>query len=243
MRVVEPEAGRTPFTCPQCGTLAAQEWLNLAPGQATEQDFGGRGWNFRYILDDYQWCTCAACDRPSLWSMVPVGNSDIGEVYEWRLVWPISGGPEPHDDMPATAVTHYQEARAVLGASPRAAAAILRVSAEALVQSLLSRDDVTLNDGIGELVRSGRIRSNVQKACDILRVTGNDVLHPGQIDQRDTSTEVAGALFRLLNLIVEQAITEPRVVDELYSSLPSTKRDAIDRRDGRAATPSPTQPA
>ena len=76
------------------------------------------------------------------------------------------------------ALAHYQEARALVGASPWAAAALLHKAAEALVRELLEEMDVGLNEGIGQLVRSGRIRSDVQQACDVLRVTGNEVLHP-----------------------------------------------------------------
>ena len=34
----------------------------------------------------------------------------------------------------------------------------------------------------------------------------------------------------MVNLIVEQAIAEPREVEELYATLPAQKRDAIHRR-------------
>jgi hypothetical protein len=43
--------------------------------------------------------------------------------------------------------------------------------------------------------------------------------------------ETALALFRIINLIVETAITEPRRLDELYSSLPQSKLDGIVKRD------------
>jgi hypothetical protein len=156
-----------------------------------------------------------------------------GEALTARMVWPVKGGPPPHDDMPAEALRHYKQARGVLGASPQAAAALLRVATEAIVHHLLERNDVMLDKGIEELVRQDRIRTQVKKACDVLRVTGNQMLHPGEISTMDDS-ESALRLFQLVNLIVEQAITEPALTESLYSNLPAEKLEAIERRDRRA---------
>jgi hypothetical protein len=65
---------------------------------------------------------------------------------------------------------------------------------------------------------------------DTVRVIGNNAVHPGQIDLNDTS-EVAASLFRLVNAIVEQMITHPKQVAELYGSLPAAALEAIERRD------------
>jgi hypothetical protein len=129
---------------------------------------------------------------------------------------------------------HYEQARAVLGASPQAAAALLRVETEAIVHHLLERDDLMLDKGIEELVQQGRIRTQVKQACDVLRVTGNRMLHPGHISAEDDKESVALRLFQLVNLIVEQAITEPALTESLYGDLPPEKLEAIERRDRRA---------
>jgi hypothetical protein len=42
---------------------------------------------------------------------------------------------------------------------------------------------------------------------------------------------MAIALFDLVNLTVETMVTQPRMTEELYGRLPSTKREAIERRD------------
>jgi hypothetical protein len=150
------------------------------------------------------------------------------------MVWPIKGGPPPHEDMPEEARRHYEQARAVLGASPQAAAALLRVATEAIVHHLIERDDLMLDKGIEELVRQDRIRTQVKNACDVLRVTGNSMLHPGQISATDANESVALGLFQLVNLIVEQAITQPALTESLYGNLPPEKLEAIERRDRRA---------
>jgi hypothetical protein len=45
---------------------------------------------------------------------------------------------------------------------------------------------------------------------------------------------VAERLFQLVNLIVEQAITEPALIEGLDADLPSEKLAAIENRDRRA---------
>jgi hypothetical protein len=102
------------------------------------------------------------------------------------------------------------------------------------VHHLLERDDLMLDKGIEELVRQDRIRTQVKNACDVLRVTGNQMLHPGQISPTDANESVALGLFQLVNLIVEQAITQPALTESLYSNLPPEKLEAIERRDRRA---------
>src|SRR5690606_29311875 len=70
----------------------------------------------------------------------------------------------------------------------------------------------------------------------IVRVVGNNAVHPGQIDV-DADDEWLGALFMLMNLIVEQMIARPKHIQSLMAKLPSGALDAIARRDGSSATP------
>jgi hypothetical protein len=69
---------------------------------------------------------------------------------------------------------------------------------------------------------------------DIVRVIGNESVHPGTIDLRD-EPETAVQLAGLVNFIAEAMITQPKEIDKLYDSLPESKREAIDRRDGTAS--------
>ena len=66
-----------------------------------------------------------------------------------------------------------------------------------------------LSDNIQLLVKAG-LQSDIHKALDIVRVIGNNAVHPGQIDV--DSMETASKLFRLVNLIVQQVITEPKEI-------------------------------
>lgn len=88
----------------------------------------------------------------------------------------------------------------VLPYSPRAAAALLRLA----LQKLMKQPGKNINADIATLVEDG-LRADVQQAADVLRVIGNEAVHPGQIDADNPKT-VAG-LFELLNIIAEDRIT------------------------------------
>lgn len=50
----------------------------------------------------------------------------------------------------------------------------------------------------------------VQKALDVVRAIGNESVHPGTIDLND-NRDIAVRRFELVNLIVEQMITRPKM--------------------------------
>jgi len=54
-------------------------------------------------------------------------------------------------------------------------------------------------------------------ALNVVRVTGNNAVHPGQIKLRD-DRKTAETLFGLVNLICEKMITEPEHVTTVYES-------------------------
>jgi uncharacterized protein DUF4145 len=86
-----------------------------------------------------------------------------------------------------------------------------------------------LNEDIGALVSQG-LDPRVQKALDVLRVIGNNAVHPGQIDLKDDK-DTAISLFQLLNVIVERCITVNKKIDEMYGALPTGALEAIKKRD------------
>ena len=71
--------------------------------------------------------------------------------------------------------------------------------------------------------------ATVQKSLDVVRVTGNNAVHPGQIETDDQ--EVVGALFTLVNVIVEYMVALPKRVGDLYSTLPAGALEQIKKRD------------
>jgi hypothetical protein len=71
-------------------------------------------------------------------------------------------------------------------------------------------------------------------------VIGNEAVHPGQLDMTD-DVATALKLFTLLNLIADDRISEPKRIEELYTTLPEGKRQSIEGRNQRALG-SPPEP-
>jgi len=150
--------------------------------------------------------------------------------FKGSMVYPsASSAPLPNADLSDDIGKDYEEARAILNHSPRGAAALLRLAIQKLCKELGQKGD-NINTDIAALVKSGLLPS-VQQSLDVMRVIGNNAVHPGQIDLRDDS-ETAVALFRLVNLIADQMITGPKEAAAVYGSLPAAARDAIAKRDG-----------
>jgi hypothetical protein len=115
-----------------------------------------------------------------------------------------------------------------VNASPRGAAALLRLCIQKLCDAL-GQEGKKLDDAIASLVKDG-LDPRVQKALDTVRVIGNNAVHPGSIDLRD-DVATATTLFSLVNLIAEKMITVPKHVDEVYESLPQSAKNRITKRD------------
>lgn len=79
------------------------------------------------------------------------------------------------------------------------------------------------------MVKKG-LSADVQKALDIVRIVGNESVHPGTIDIRD-DPETAIRLIQLVNIIAQQMISNPKAINEFYYSLPATKLAAVAHRD------------
>ena len=71
----------------------------------------------------------------------------------------------------------------------------------------------------------------IQKALDAVRVIGNEAVHPGTLDLKD-DRDTAIKLFKLVNIIADQVISNPKHVEEVYGQIPEAKRKAIEKRDG-----------
>ena len=135
--------------------------------------------------------------------------------------------------MPVEILPDIEEARAIINRSPRGAAALLRLAVQKLLP-ILGASQKDINAGIAELVAQGKINANVQQALDIVRVIGNEAVHPGVMDLKDDTATAIG-LIKVLNFIVEKAITEPKEMKALFDSLPEHKRKAIATRDGTSS--------
>jgi hypothetical protein len=92
-----------------------------------------------------------------------------------------------------------------------------------------------LNTDIANLVKGG-LDQKIQKAMDVVRVIGNNAVHPGQIDLRDDQA-TALRLFDIVNLIVESTVGRSKHIDALYAKLPEGALKAIEKRDAAKSEP------
>ncbi len=135
-----------------------------------------------------------------------------------------------NSDLPDELKRDYEEARTILSLSPRGAAALLRLCIQKLCAKLGERGK-NIDDDIACLVKKG-LDPRVQKALDVVRVVGNNAVHPGQMDLSDDRA-TAEKLFGLVNLVTEIMITQPKHIDEMYKQLPEASLKAIEKRDGK----------
>lgn len=262
MKYVAPSVNETAFNCPHCGALAKQYWHSIRADQNDEKnptplvvtEGDGRDWDFKQVEDKetranlLKWVAEMKRKRPFFeagkdgnYSFQNVYNVFISRCYNckeialWihdRLVYPQRGeAPPANPDMPEDIRRDYDEASTILDLSPRGAAALIRLGIQKLCKELGQAGN-NINDDIGALVKNG-LDVRVQQALDAVRVIGNSAVHPGQIDLRDDRA-TAETLFRLLNLIVDKTISEPKHVAEVYASLPVGAVKAIEKRDGKA---------
>lgn len=210
MKYIAPASGLKSYTCPHCGVLARQYHYSVS-----QTNLGGP--NSYLGTDPIATSICEHCGEYAIWRCK-------------QMVYPNRGNaPVPNPDMPEDVKNDYEEAAGIYTQSPRGAAALLRLAIQKLCVALGGKGK-HINDDIKTLVANG-LPDKVQKALDVVRVVGNNAVHPGQIDTDDP--EVAGKLFALLNIITDYMVSMPKRVDSMYSELPEGATDAIEKRDGQ----------
>ena len=108
-------------------------------------------------------------------------------------------------------------------ASPRGAAALLRLTIEKLCKELGVSGE-SAKDDIAFFVRED-VDARVQKVLDAARIIESNAVPPGQIglgDDRATAENLSG----LVNLICEKMIMEPRHLQAVYTKLREGARNA-----------------
>ncbi len=208
-----PALNRTAFDCPNCQAFSQQIWFTMWSRRV------GQAGNM-IALEDFSRSQCTRCGASCIWLnealLYPATRIDV----------------PPHEDMPDNVRALYEGARTVGGVSRKSAAALIRLALQTLVDHL-EPGSGDVNKKIGRLVSKG-LDSQVQQAMDVLRVVGNNAVHPGQIDL-DGDDDLVPSLFALANLVVEQMISRPKRMQSLYDALPDAARAAIAKRDAGSA--------
>ncbi len=207
----KPEPKAKSFTCPYCGVLAMQGWSDLMTNFDRERT---SGW---MIQENMSVGMCDHCSKITIW---------LGK----EMLFPSKPSvPIPNDDLTLDIKKDYNEAANIVEKSPRSAAALLRLAIEKLCKQQLEEKGKDLDECIGNLVKKG-LPIKIKEALDIVRVIGNESVHPGKINLNDNK-DVAYKLFELVNIIAQDRITQPKEVSKLFNSLPQGKLDGINKRD------------
>lgn len=208
-----PKVNDKSFTCPNCGVLATQRWSTVTIKTNGNVYFGELAGDVCGII---KVSTCDNCDDKHVWLNGKMLSPEVSNV------------PLPNQHMPEQVKSIYEEARSVFPKSAKASAALLRLALQHLCKELDCKGK-DINEDIKELVKGG-LPSQVQKALDIIRVTGNNAVHPGKMDL-DDNEQIAAKLFELLNFIVDKMIVQPMEIDSIFDGLPQGALKAIERRD------------
>jgi len=209
----------TAFNCPHCGAYAHMQWQRLV------YNVGG------FRNSDAFIALCGHCATPSFWRGTVAVDANSNRFSAGDMIYPaIVTAPTPHPEMPVEIKEDYEEARNIAQQSPRAAAALLRLCVQKLCVHL-GEPGKNINADIGALVEKG-LPEQIQQALDVVRVVGNNAVHPGAINADDVA-DVCDSLFALVNYIVEDRIARPAKVKSLYEGIPQSLRDAIAARDAK----------
>ncbi|MCH7388414.1 DUF4145 domain-containing protein [Acinetobacter modestus] len=196
----------TQFHCVFCNVYTEQRWYRTT--------FGNNGGYMTF--DDMVACKCVKCEKISIWK-----NEKMIFPEQQPIVI-------PHADLPINIRNYFDEALSIFYKSPRGSTALLRLAIQQLMSELGEKGN-NINEDIKSLVSKG-LPTKIQQALDYCRVIGNNAVHPGEINIDDTP-EIAEVLFKMINFIIEEMITKPKEVDELYNLLPESARVAIEKRD------------
>lgn len=237
------------FICPNCGIKTAHKinvQTNMFAGEEEE--------NIRIVK-----VKCFSCNQYSIfletinhtivdskeelkkfsiaWGGIGrvVTNSRISilELLDQKLIYPDNpvGLPNPNPDMPDSVSVIYNEAASITNKSPRAAAALLRLALERLLEAL-GETHGNLNKRIGNLY--GSVPADVTKIMDIIRITGNNGIHDGDIgviniDGKDDKENVL-VLFKFINHLTDLFITQPKILDDITNNFTPDQKSGIERR-------------
>ncbi len=246
---INPKFGSEKFQCPHCQVVSQQQWFSVYHASAVANSLLKNAFyeyrkcisnsyiqevverfivevetaNERHISEfvpvNFAVATCSACDDISIWVQKEI-------VYPKQT--PVAA---PNLDMEQKIQDLYIEASTIVVDSPKGATALLRLALQLLLKQL-GKSGNNINNDIKELVSEG-LSPKIQQALDLLRVVGNNAVHPGQIDLED-GRDIALKLFHVLNFIADEMITKPKELDLLYSDVvPEETKKHINERDGK----------
>ena len=259
-----PSVKEVSFSCPTCGAHASQTWFSVFAKERGDEHPLPMVWESdRPIPDELgkdapeeeraevlRFFESLKSNIPKLWRenswesvRIHVHNVHLSQCYSCKEIALWIGQnvafPDhvaelvPHSEMPADLRADFMEAARVVNISPRSAAALARLIVQKLMREL-GENGKNVNDDIASLVQKG-LQPRIQQSLDVVRVIGNNAVHPGSIDLKDDKA-TAATILQLINMIVDREIAEPKKISEMYEKLPESIRSAIDKRDSKDVT-------
>lgn len=188
--------------------------------------------------------TCMACKGQfydyiyRLASPIPNGEGERGGGYDHigllrlhPIMFP-ANIPQPNIDLPASCREIFLEAAQIFTPSHRAAAVLLRLCLQQLLEHLGYKGSI--NEMIKEAVKRG-VPGHIQQFMDIVRYRGNDAAHSRGLELNpEELRENAAYMFDVINTVAEHLITYPRQALDNYNKLPESIRSQIANRDAHA---------
>jgi len=223
-----PKHATGQYHCPHCGVYAHQKWSHVKAvgdiystyGQwgnfIEKSNIGSLTHNTNNLEELWTISFCEHCGAIAIWFGVSM-------IYPKVLI--VS---QPNIDLSDDIKTDYLEAAKIFVDSPRSSAALLRLALQKLCKELGEKGD-DINTDIKNMVAKG-LNPLVQKSLDALRITGNNGVHPGEINLVEEPERVI-KLFELLNFIAEKMISEPKEIGSFYDDLPNGAKEAVVKRD------------
>ena len=233
------------FKCPHCKTVAQQTFNNDRSlfqlylrdkysecGATADDDTRGILSTFvniilqessdpcnpMYARKEVATSQCMHCQKLSIW-------------YEEKMLYPkMLETPEATKDMPDKIKKIYDEAREVEPVSPRAAAVLLRIALEELLNSLEPKPKGNSpHEKIIYLLNKNVLSKKILSALDSLRIVGSSSAHSNvQIWNIDLTgkdnRDITYKLFKLINYIVTRTISDDKEVDGIYDALSEEKK-------------------
>lgn len=211
-----PTSGLGEFHCPHCGVFAEQQWGHITGHQVYGGEFSNVSKFDENLPREWKMSRCKHCAEKIIWL-----DDDI--VYPKKMIVDL-----PNDDLSEDIKKDYLEAAIIFNDSVRSSAALLRLALQKLCKQLGEKGD-NINADIKNLVKKG-LNPQIQKSLDILRITGNNAVHPGEINVEE-KPELVLKLFELINFIAEKMISEPKEIEGFYEELPENAKEQIKERD------------
>ncbi|MFC2754323.1 MAG: DUF4145 domain-containing protein [Candidatus Nanogingivalis sp.] len=233
------------FNCPHCRVYSRQEWGYLRSRDLNDEDHDSYteydGPNFVDLNTGYEYPD----SNTKYVGPDPLGDICLDDSFavsrcdhckEWvlwkdlKIIYPRSITVEnPNPDMPEVAKGLYMESAKILQDSPRASAALLRLALQEILNEVVKggvKNNINKNIGI----LSKEVDEDTWKAMDLIRIIGNNAVHPGEIQVEEENTEY---MYNLLNIIVQKTISNKKHIDDRFKRLPKSIRESINRRSNK----------